>query len=46
MANLEDDVGVLIDVVESKVCEGVGMGGDIVLPQSCKDGEPVRGLCL
>ena len=34
-----------IDVVESKVCEGVGVEGCVVLTQCCKDGDPVRSLC-
>lgn len=45
MTNLKNDVGVFVDVVESKVCEGVGVEGRVVLTQCCKDGDPVGSLC-
>ena len=45
MTNLKNNVGVFIDVVESKVCEGVGVEGCVVLTQCCKDGDPVGSLC-
>ena len=44
VADLEDDVHVVIDAVESKVCQGVLTSGVILLPQSSKDGHPVRRL--
>lgn len=44
MTNLKDNVRVFVDVVESKVCEGVGVEGCVVLTQGCKDGDPVGSL--
>ena len=44
MTNLKDDVRVFVDVVESKVCEGIGVEGCVVLTQGCKDGDPVGSL--
>ena len=44
MTNLKDDVSVIIDVKEGKICQGVLLVKVILFTQSSKNGDPMRTL--